>query len=395
LNGTLADALTIARTEINRAYRETSHQTYDANADVLDGWIWLSALSSRSCVACVALHGTFHAINERMKAHVSCRCTQVPAVRGVDLGIQKGSDWFAKQPAKVQKEIFNQDSKYKAYRAGELGLEDFVGLRRDSEWGDSYEVLGLKRARRGEGQFPTNERPRDPISKVIPREESGLRGTPVGNAPKLPKKGNLASVGRKVIDLINRIHGDGNLPQIEVKQNASKETNGTYYWHFGPLRPGMIKISSLGDHPELTLAHEIGHFLDHQGIGNPRNMETLDGDAFARFFKSTSESEAINRLNDQLHLRSYDLTLTEGRKVKEPVNRPFLQYLLRKQEIWARAYAQWITLRSGDQVMLEQLRKLRENIHPGSANSQWSDGDFEPIAREIDALMEKLGWRKP
>lgn len=396
LNGSLARALRIARTETLRAYREASHQTYEQNSDVLDGWVWLSALQSRCCAACIVLHGSFHPVSERMKSHIACRCTQVPAVQGADLQIEKGSEWFARQPAKVQQEIFDQDSKYQAYRSGELKLEDFVGLRRNSDWGDSYEVLSLDRARIGEGQFPTEqERPRSQPIESTPASEPRPNGKPVSDALKIPKKGNLAAVGQKVLNIISALHGDGNLPLIEVKQNTSKTANGTYHWHFGPLRPGMIKISSGGDHPELTLAHEIGHFLDHQGIGNPRNMETTDGTLFADFFKATQESEAINRLRDQLTQGYYEYHREGGKVVTQAVNHEYLRYLLTKQETWARAYAQWVAHRSQDPVLIEQLRKLRENEHPGSANSQWADDDFEPIAKTIDTLMEKLEWRIP
>lgn len=167
LNGNLVRAMRIARTETLRAYRGTSQQTYEENSDVIEGWIWLSALQPRSCAACIALHGTFHSVDEPMKSHVNCRCTQVPVVKGVDLGIEKGTDWFKKQPAKVQKKIFDdQESKYKAYKTGELTLEDFVRLRRDPKWGDSYEVLGLKRALAEEGRFPGDAR--RPIPAVIP-----------------------------------------------------------------------------------------------------------------------------------------------------------------------------------------------------------------------------------
>lgn len=68
----LRRALVIARTEQVRAYREATHQTYLRNADVLEGWIWLSAANRRTCAACWAMHGTFHKLTERLDGHPQC-----------------------------------------------------------------------------------------------------------------------------------------------------------------------------------------------------------------------------------------------------------------------------------------------------------------------------------
>ena len=66
-------ALQIARTETMRAYRQSTLQTYAENSDVLDGWIWTSTLSARTCAACWALHGTFFPLSKQFfPAHVSC-----------------------------------------------------------------------------------------------------------------------------------------------------------------------------------------------------------------------------------------------------------------------------------------------------------------------------------
>jgi len=39
-------------------------------------------------------------------------------------------------------------------KAGDLKLEDFVGLIRNPLWGDSYAQLSVRRALAGESQFP-------------------------------------------------------------------------------------------------------------------------------------------------------------------------------------------------------------------------------------------------
>lgn len=152
LGGNLTRALTISRTETLRAYRTATIQTYRANADVVQGWTWRSARSRRSCAACIALDGTFHAITEPMKTHVRCRCTMIPSIRDVE--VDKGPDWFERQSAKTQREILGTDIGFEAFKEGKLSLEDFVGLERNAQWGDSYIQLSVKRALAGEAQFP-------------------------------------------------------------------------------------------------------------------------------------------------------------------------------------------------------------------------------------------------
>src|SRR5262245_20031114 len=152
LSGNLTRALTISRTETLRAYRTATIQTYQANADVVQGWYWRSARSRRSCSACTALDGKFFPVTRPMRPHPRCRCTLIPAVKGVK--VDKGTTWFNKQPADVQRDIIGTDVGYEAFKRGDLKLEDFVGLRRDSRWGETYYQLSVKRAKAGEGQFP-------------------------------------------------------------------------------------------------------------------------------------------------------------------------------------------------------------------------------------------------
>lgn len=157
---TLTRSLTIARTETLRAYREATHQTYQANKNIVAGWYWVASLSRRTCAACIALHGTFHPIEERMSTHVRCRCTSIPGIKGDPSPFtETGQEWFDKQPADVQRAIFSNQAAWKAYSSGQAQLTDFVGKRVSPVWGDSYVQLGAKRALNGEGRFPGYERP--------------------------------------------------------------------------------------------------------------------------------------------------------------------------------------------------------------------------------------------
>lgn len=145
----------ISRTEVLRAYRSATLTTYRENEDVVDGWIWVAKLGSRTCPVCIALHGTFHPLTERFfGSHPACRCTAVPKTKGwADLGIEgveetrpeieSGESWFARQPAAYQEGLLGP-GKYALYRDGKITLADLVGEKTSPKWGPSKYEIPLK-----------------------------------------------------------------------------------------------------------------------------------------------------------------------------------------------------------------------------------------------------------
>lgn len=136
-------ALTIARTETLRAYRESARAAMQSN-DIVTGWQWHASLIG-SCPICVALHGTVHESGEIMAVHPNCRCTAVPLSKSwSELGfdepdeatvqVEPGEQWFARQPEAVQRSVLGP-GKHDLYLAGDLELEDLVGFDQHPTWG--------------------------------------------------------------------------------------------------------------------------------------------------------------------------------------------------------------------------------------------------------------------
>lgn len=177
MGGNLARALTIARTEVLRSYRESTRLGYAANADIVKGWTWHSALQPRrTCAACWAMHGTVHPVDQRLDGHPNCRCVMVPLTRSwAELGappgtpdttppIARGPDLFDQLSEADQRAILGP-AKLKAYKAGDIQLTDLVGRRSSDAWGTMRHERGLAAAAR--------DARRD---RTIPKAKAAKRG---------------------------------------------------------------------------------------------------------------------------------------------------------------------------------------------------------------------------
>ena len=107
----LAWAVNTTRTANMYAYREATRANYAANSRVVSGWTWYATLDRRVCGNCLSRHGSKHSNEETLNGHHQCRCTMLPnlplaASLGLELPeIAPGEQWFAQQPAKVQRDI--------------------------------------------------------------------------------------------------------------------------------------------------------------------------------------------------------------------------------------------------------------------------------------------------
>jgi SPP1 gp7 family putative phage head morphogenesis protein len=174
LGGNLTRALRISRTEVMRAHREATHRSFEANADLVEKWVWTASLSPRTCAVCWAMHGTEHPTTERMASHVNCRCTMVPLTKTwEELGftglqetraeVEKGEDAFAKLTPAEQEQVLGP-AKFAEYSAGRLKLADLVGYKDHPRWGRSVSERSLQDALAGPqpGAFPVPLKPPPP-----------------------------------------------------------------------------------------------------------------------------------------------------------------------------------------------------------------------------------------
>lgn len=80
-----------ARTVQQYSYRQATSLNYRANSDVVEGYVWYSALDDRVCPSCISMHGTRHPNDQPLNDHHRGRCLvsgeMVKTLRG-DVPIQ-------------------------------------------------------------------------------------------------------------------------------------------------------------------------------------------------------------------------------------------------------------------------------------------------------------------
>ncbi len=197
-------------------------------------------------------------------------------------------------------------------------------------------------------------------------------------------EGDLQPIVQEVIASIDSIHQIVEFPPIPIVFTAAPASFGRYVP--GDRRPERIELSLDGPHPRLSFAHEIGHLLDH---------------ALNHF-----DIYATQRRNSPLHAvlkeieRSFAVqTLRNMEAGREPLDSGVriaqIRYWLQPPELWARAYAQYIAVRSGNDMMSAEVGVSRQ-LEPfaGYVYVQWETEDFGPIMVIIEEVLRNLGWRQ-
>lgn len=143
LAGGLQQALTVARSEQLRIYRETSRQQW-AQSGLVDGYYRLATRDTRTCPACLAKDGEYIPLGMPLAEHPNGRCGQVPKIRGVAAPQWlKGPDWFATLPAADQRQILGAE-RYKAFQNNDFAFSDLATVRTGGQWGGTIQVTPVR-----------------------------------------------------------------------------------------------------------------------------------------------------------------------------------------------------------------------------------------------------------
>lgn len=176
------------------------------------------------------------------------------------------------------------------------------------------------------------------------------------------------------VSAISRTHKlPGGFPQVQVKTVGGRGLHGDY-------TPGMIKgraggtirMGTRGRQPALTLAHEFGHHLDQYQPGLRKAVAPhLAKSKLIRDWERIQANAGRLQIGNQIYMIPLRMT----------------RYLLRADEGFARAYSQYVAIRSKNRRMRRELREAQRDFLSG----YWSDRDFKPIAEIFDRYLGAYG----
>lgn len=191
-----------------------------------------------------------------------------------------------------------------------------------------------------------------------------------------------------VVSAIDLVHGVSmDLPDIGLVSTGTalpaERRRGDAWFTFNVgrerIEPALISVRIGASHRRLKTLHEIGHFVD---------VAALPGSGFSS--------------NVAPELRAWRMAVAGSdafRDFSQPgrgligEHRDRVLEALTFDEVWARSYAQFVALRSGDQSLMNEVDSLRLGLIGGVYYPlPWTLHDFGPIEAATAALFERLGW---
>lgn len=141
----LQRALTIARTEVNRTYRQANLETMRSSR-AMKGYRRM-CYPQTACFACLMMDGEYYDKKEDFSDHPNGKCSAVPVTNHFDPinepGWERGQDWFAQQSEEDQRRIMGA-GRYDLWKNQGVNPRDMVYIKQNPVWGGSPTVKPLR-----------------------------------------------------------------------------------------------------------------------------------------------------------------------------------------------------------------------------------------------------------
>ena len=181
-------------------------------------------------------------------------------------------------------------------------------------------------------------------------------------------------------------HSDGTLAPIPVvygSKRALRSALGIFESRNGQTHQILLAKQASSADVQLTFFHELGHFLSFRA--KEGFSPVWANGTFSPIISALRESPSVQRI----------LARREEIRGKRDYATGFryYTYLLRNEELFARAYAQYTITKSGDAALKAALAKVQKpatDVMP----SQWTNEEFVAISALFDEIFTKIGWIK-
>lgn len=245
------------------------------------------------------------------------------------------------------------------------------------------------------GTYGTQDWQDVPVPEIPKGPPTKPKGKPVKDAMKVNATGRRGQTTKEVMDIIGKVHGDGELPTLLLRHDQAVDY-GRITAQDGPLR---ILIDFTDPHHRTHIIHEVGHWLDWYAL-NPQGKgfaseiaeDTVDH-PMRPLMQAIRKSKAVKHLQ-----RIADLEV----KPKDPKGNAidlidselyYIQdYLLLPRELHARAYTQYIVEKSGNKELMRSIVTWDRRMFNGDMRRHWDPKDFAPIRTAFDELFKSKAW---
>jgi SPP1 gp7 family putative phage head morphogenesis protein len=308
-------------------------------------------------------------------------------------------EWLKSKPPEFQDQMLGK-GKGKLFRDGKITLTDLVDQRLRPLTIEELETLPKPRPGHEPIDLPLkrpNRHVRDTErSEVPPGDFPSAKASPplVVHADVTPRKAPVSETimvapealrapsYEATLRVIDKVHDDGGLTAIPLRETKATVNVGGYSWRSKTGASIDIEVSRAGRFPELTLVHEVGHFIDHQALGTRGEFASEKAALLEVWRKIVLATPTAKKLK----------LGAAGRKIDgEWPRRPPSEFAeaLRLRELWARAYTQYVVRHGANTALQAQFEVAAQRL---MALSFWPDDEFEAIDLAIATILAAKSW---
>lgn len=219
-----------------------------------------------------------------------------------------------------------------------------------------------------------------PTSNPAPAATNGS-SIPVSNSVRFVNSGIYDAQLKDALKSIDFVHSDGDLKPLPVTTKQIDDGSlGEYIFTFTTRDIQSIVINPDGAEPQLTFCHEMGHALAINVIGQGKPVVGK-----AALFKEFRD--AVQKTPNFAYWKYIYATANPFGQVKEHAG-----YLLLWEEIWARAYCQFIAETAYNKELTEEFVRNMGSQYQSIFGAQWDENDFKEIKEAIRRIFQKIGW---
>lgn len=247
------------------------------------------------------------------------------------------------------------------------------------------------------------------------------KGRSISKALAIPDE---FAVNERIMEILDSIMGDGDLDDIEILPINRPSAKNLVAGKYVPGPSATLSLNVADNLKGTTMLHEIAHWIHDHALAPRRDYATglrlpyKPNEELDKFVGLDKIVEAFNRTASGQQLRDWEkkVKTAKGKATIDPINKgkkvgikysldaKHLEYLLRPEEIFARAFAQFIAMRSGDPQLIGEIYAYLKKPANGwgglAADSlwyptQWMPDDFAELDKLIEQILLENKWIQP